>query len=102
MTSPVSCGELRDKMEEAMWTPFDEYRIEEGIDIWLSNKNLDDLDDISFYPRDGNVLSEITPEKILKNLEIFEEYHKDHIKMLEEAYGAENVSIHYGVINSIS
>ena len=94
-----SLGEVVDACDEKIMYM---RRDGESIKQQLFYSNLSRSPGRNIDPRQADILENIDGEKIRNELKEFEEDHAHELCVLQKLYGAENVSVHWGIITNFN
>jgi hypothetical protein len=99
----VDTNVLSDELNEAMTVPsgdsFHDLTRDNKIDIWYGNRQ--DGIGISFDPKDEVMYEEFESNTIKVQIDDFVKEYAKELEIIKNAYGAENVSVKWGLIHQI-
>jgi acyl-homoserine lactone acylase PvdQ len=72
-----------------------------NVHIWIANRRIPDVRDLSFNSKQNIQYAPFTAELIAKEIEQFSSFYEKEIVLLQQEYGEENVDVQWGLIHYI-
>jgi hypothetical protein len=104
--SKVDAWEVAEKLNEKLTSPMGDYirqwEKKNNIDLWVSNiRRKGKNRPFSFDPTEAVEALEITPALMADEISEFTDQFRGEISILRKEYGLENVTVKWGLINTI-